>query len=431
MTEFTSLFWFRRDLRLEDNHGLYKALKSGLPVIPIFIFDKDILDGLPSNDKRLSFIYGRIWKLKQDLKQIDKNLLVYYGRPNEIFKYILSEHKIRAVFTNHDYEPYAIQRDLEIKKLLSNYDIAFHTFKDQVIFEKKEILTQAGQPYTVFTPYSRKWREKLSAKDVAGYHSEELLDKIKSGLNEKFPNLNDMGFEHVDFSIVDSTIPADLVKKYDKIRNTPSISTTKLGIHLRFGTMSIRNLVRRALDLNETWLNELVWREFFMMILSNFPYVVERSFKEKYDSIKWIDDEDAFKKWCMGKTGYPLVDAGMRELNATGFMHNRVRMVTASFLCKHLLINWRKGEQYFAEKLLDFELASNNGNWQWAAGSGCDAAPYFRVFNPLIQQEKFDPDFKYIKKWLPEFGTSKYPKPIVDHKFARERAIATYKDALN
>jgi len=430
MENYIVVFWFRRDLRLNDNHGLYKALKSGLPVLPIFIYDKNIIDGLPANDKRVQFISNALNKIRNKFKFHNKDMAIYYDIPENVFQNITNDYKIRAVYTNHDYEPDAIKRDQRIKENLTAKNIAFHSFKDQAIFEKDEILTAAGKPYNVFTPYARQWRSKISAKIIAPYPSETLIEKITKPDLSEMPKLETFHLEQ-NKTLTDSPeIDDDLIKSYDKTRNNPSINTTRLGVHLRFGTISIRHLVQKALDLNETWLSELIWRDFFMMILFNYPHVVEKPFREKYAVIPWLEDREAFQKWCEGKTGYPMVDAGMRELNETGFMHNRVRMVTASFLCKHLLINWQKGEEYFALKLLDFELSSNNGNWQWAAGCGCDAAPYFRVFNPITQQQKFDGDFIYIKKWIPEFGTSKYPEPIIEHKFARERAIDVYKKAL-
>ncbi|HPE55031.1 MAG TPA: deoxyribodipyrimidine photo-lyase [Bacteroidales bacterium] len=426
------VFWFRRDLRLNDNTALYHALNSGKPVLPIFIFDPEILKELPEKDARVTFIYALLNQINQKLEKQGSQLLIKQGKPLSVFKDLIQEFEIAAVYTNRDYEPYAIQRDQEVKNFLESKHISFHEFKDQVIFEKAEVVKQDGSPYTVYTPYSKIWLQKFKEKKIESYPSEDHLDKLLKAEFGPRLNLKDLGFKQSEITVPGFDISKNLIENYSKTRDVPSMEgTSRLGPHLRFGTVSIRELARKAANYEETFLKELIWREFFMQILYHFPHVVDQSFKPAYDKIEWLNDETQFKKWCEGKTGYPMVDAGMRQLNQTGYMHNRVRMVVASFLCKHLLIDWRWGEAYFAEKLLDFELSSNNGNWQWAAGTGCDAAPYFRVFNPASQQEKFDPDWKYIKKWVPEFGTHQYPEPIVDHKFARERAIKTYKQALS
>ncbi|ERM83671.1 deoxyribodipyrimidine photo-lyase [Rhodonellum psychrophilum GCM71 = DSM 17998] len=431
--EKINIFWFRRDLRLEDNTGLYYAYTQEKNVLPLFIFDKNILDKLEDKkDARVEFIHNQVTKISRELEAFDSSILVKYGKPEEIFRALLEEYEIQSVYTNRDYEPYAKERDSQIEEILNVKEIPFLDFKDQVIFEKDEIQNGSGGFYKVFTPYSRVWKSKFQAAKIKTVS----LDKEK---NTFFPTpplhiigLEEMGFEKTDINIPDLEIDKPLIQKYDEIRNFPAIrGTSRLGIHLRFGTISVRKLALEATQLNETFLNELIWREFYMMILSHNPAVVDKAFKPQYDTIPWRNDEEDFQKWCNGKTGYPIVDAGMRELNTTGFMHNRVRMIVASFLTKHLLIDWRWGEAYFAQKLLDFELSSNNGGWQWAAGTGTDAQPYFRVFNPESQTEKFDKEKKYIKKWIPEFGTSQYPKPMVDHKFARERALETYKKALN
>ncbi|MCB0824451.1 MAG: deoxyribodipyrimidine photo-lyase [Bacteroidales bacterium] len=426
------VFWFRRDLRLNDNAALYHALNSGKPVLPIFIFDPEILKELPEKDARVTFIYALLNQINQKQEKQGSQLLIKQGKPLSVFKDLIQEFEIAAVYTNRDYEPYAIQRDQEVKNFLESKHIIFHEFKDQVIFEKSEVSKQDGSPYTVYTPYSKIWLQKFKEKKIESFPSEDHLDKlIKAETGPKL-NLKDLGFKQSEITVPGFDISKNLIENYSKTRDVPSTEgTSHLGPYLRFGTVSIRELARKAANFEETFLKELIWREFFMQILYHFPHVVDQSFKPAYDKIEWLNDETQFKKWCEGKTGYPMVDAGMRQLNQTGYMHNRVRMVVASFLCKHLLIDWRWGEAYFAEKLLDFELSSNNGNWQWAAGTGCDAAPYFRVFNPASQQEKFDPDWIYIKKWVPEFGTHQYPEPIVDHKFARERAIKTYKQALS
>ena len=426
------VFWFRRDLRLNDNAALYHALNSGKSVLPIFIFDPEILKELPEKDARVTFIYALLNQINQKQEKQGSQLLIKQGKPLSVFKDLIQEFEIAAVYTNRDYEPYAIQRDQEVKNFLESKHIIFHEFKDQVIFEKSEVSKQDGSPYTVYTPYSKIWLQKFKERKIESFPSEDHLDKlIKAETGPKL-NLKDLGFKQSEITVPGFDISKNLIENYSKTRDVPSTEgTSHLGPYLRFGTVSIRELARKAANFEETFLKELIWREFFMQILYHFPHVVDQSFKPAYDKIEWLNDETQFKKWCEGKTGYPMVDAGMRQLNQTGYMHNRVRMVVASFLCKHLLIDWRWGEAYFAEKLLDFELSSNNGNWQWAAGTGCDAAPYFRVFNPASQQEKFDPDWIYIKKWVPEFGTHQYPEPIVDHKFARERAIKTYKQALS
>ena len=430
-----NIFWFRRDLRLHDNAGLYHALKNGLPVLPIFIFDTNILDKLEEKkDKRVEFIRDVLVDMQNELKEFSSTLYVHYGTPVETFKKLIRDYKIAEVFTNHDYEPYALERDAEIKKLLSENDIAFKTYKDQVIFEKDEVLKEDGKPYTVYTPYSKKWKETLTEFYLKPYPSKKYFGNFIEHTPLEIPSLASMGFEEKDQYIPPKHPPERTIKNYNKTRDYPGIEdgTSRLGIHLRFGTVSIREEVSKAKALNNTFLNELIWREFYMSILSYFPHVGHhKAFKPAYDTIQWRNNEDEFDRWCKGETGYPIVDAGMRQLNETGFMHNRVRMITGSFLCKDLLIDWRWGEAYFAQKLLDYDLAANNGGWQWVAGSGCDAAPYFRIFNPELQTKKFGKDLKYIQKWVPEFQEFTYTKPIVDHKEARERCLAAYKKALN
>jgi deoxyribodipyrimidine photo-lyase len=425
----TTLFWFRRDLRLQDNSGLFHALKENEEVLAIFIFDSEILDKLEDKtDLRVAFIHQSLTLIQKQLEELGSTLLVLHGNPIEIFK----ELNLNAVYTNHDYEPYARKRDGVVKTILEEKGIAFKTFRDQVIFEKDEVTKDDGKPYTIFTPYSRKWKSKLGELTLTSFATEKYFDHFKKIAATAFPTLKELGFQETTFNFPERLVKQSIVEQYDKQRNFPAIAgTTKLSVHLRFGTVSIRKLAQIALKKNETWLNELIWRDFYHMILWHFPQVETKSFKPAYDKIEWRNNEKEFYAWCEGKTGYPIVDAGMRELNATGFMHNRVRMITASFLTKHLLIDWRWGEAYFAKKLLDFDLAANNGGWQWAASSGCDAAPYFRVFNPALQTEKFDPKLEYIKKWVPEFGTGKYPKPIVEHKLARERVLKVYKEALS
>ncbi|MDA1269040.1 MAG: deoxyribodipyrimidine photo-lyase [Bacteroidetes bacterium] len=426
-----SLCWFRRDLRIEDQTALFYSLQQEQQVLPLFIFDRHILDALEDkSDARVTFIHKQIASLKAFFEKHGGSMLIKYGHPEIIFQELLDEFDILTVYTNRDYEPYAQSRDAQVEALLGKKNIPFLTFKDQVIFEPGEILNGSGEFYKVFTPFSRNWLEKFRQTRI-----QPLSDANWKNLLQRTPipylSLSDMGFEPSPIEIPSTQIQDSILKEYEKQRNFPAVQgTSRLGIHLRFGTLSIRNLALKAVSLNATYLNELIWREFYMMILGHAPQVVNRAFKPQYERIPWRNNEVEFQAWCEGLTGYPIVDAGMRELNTTGFMHNRVRMIVASFLTKHLLIDWKWGEAYFAKKLLDFELSSNNGGWQWAAGTGTDAQPYFRVFNPDSQTEKFDKELRYIKKWVPELGTSSYPLPIVEHKFARNRAIETYKKAL-
>lgn len=433
MVEQVSVFWFRRDLRFNDNAGLYHALKSEHRVVPIFIFDTNILEELSNKqDKRVQFIYDQLVQIQAQLKERGSSMHVLYTTPEKAFEELTKTYNIQAVYTNHDYEPYAKDRDEEIRGLLSKKDIPLHTYKDQVVFEKEEILKDDGKPYTVYTPYSKKWKAKMKPFYTKPYPTEQYFDNLYQQDAIALPTLQDIGFEPTEYDVQSTELNEDIAKDYHRTRDIPSLKgTTRMSVHLRFGTVSIRQLVNEATDLNEKLLNELIWRDFYQMILWHFPDVVNNAFKKDYDNIAWLNNQQEFEAWCDGQTGYPIVDAGMRELNETGYMHNRVRMVVASFLTKHLLIDWRWGEAYFAEKLLDFDLASNNGGWQWAAGSGCDAAPYFRIFNPYLQTKKFDPELKYIRKWVPEFEDfSKYPQPIVDHDFARKRCLDVYKEAL-
>ena len=426
-------FWFRRDLRFEDNHGLYRALSENDEVLPVFVFDPVILENLSDKkDRRVEFIHQRLDELDSKLRSMGHaGILIVNGDVLKYWQKIIKMYGIEKIYCNTDYEPATIKRDLEIDECANEMGVEFKTFKDQVIFEESEILKDNGDPYTVYTPYKKRWLNQFQAHMTDPYLSEELLDKMwKDRLPVPY-TLERIGFEETDLNVPEHQIDFQNLNDYEKTRDFPALdSTSRLSVHLRFGTVSIRNLVKQATNVNETWLSELIWREFFMMILYHFPYSENKEFKEKYSSVEWRYDEEDFKKWCFGKTGYPLVDAGMRELNATGFMHNRVRMVTASFLVKHLLIDWRWGERYFAKKLLDYDLSANVGNWQWAAGCGCDAAPYFRVFNPQTQMEKFDKDLEYVKKWVPEYGTPEYPEPMIDHKEARSRALEAYALAL-
>ena len=434
MKQKVNIFWFRRDLRLNDNVGFYEALNRDTPVLPIFIFDVNILNKLEKNDARLTFIYETLQNINKKLKaKFNTSISLFNGNPIDIYKRLIQEYNISFVYTNNDYEPYAKTRDTEIEALLSENNIQFKTFKDQVIFEKNDIIKSDGKPYLVYTPYMKRWKETFRKQNIKFHPSEKLLGNLIS--KEKLPNLtlSDIGFIKSIQKIEPYIVNSKLIQQYETTRNFPAKdSTSKLGPHLRFGTVSIREIVKKAItEDNEIFWQELIWREFFTQILWHFPYTKHACFKPKYDRIEWRNNEAEFKTWCEGKTGYPLVDAGMRQLNKTGFMHNRVRMLVGSFLCKHLLIDWRWGEAYFAEKLHDYDMASNIGNWQWVAGTGVDAAPYFRIFNPTTQIQKFDKELNYIKKWVPDFQELTYPLPMVDHKFARERCLETYKTALN
>ncbi|WOI23817.1 cryptochrome/photolyase family protein [Nonlabens ulvanivorans] len=439
MSEKVNIFWFRRDLRLDDNVGFLEALKSDLPVLPIFIFDKEILDHLPEDDARVTFIYEELQRMRSNLQENhDSSLAMFYGKPLSIWQEIIDNYEVNAVFTNRDYEPYAQERDLKLTSFFNDQKIEFFTFKDQVIYEKDDIVKGDGDPYVVYTPYKNKWLENFrndfgKADNLTIHYTSEYLDNCIK--NSRLPNLDlsDMGFKKSDIEIPDYNVKPTLIEDYEKTRNFPALEngTSRLGVYLRFGVVSIRKMMKKAdLASEKTFMSELIWREFFMTILYHFPHTIDNAFRSKYDRIEWRNNEAEFEKWKNGQTGYAIVDAGMRQLNTTGYMHNRVRMLVASFLCKHLLIDWRWGERYFAEKLLDFDLSANVGNWQWAAGSGVDAAPYFRIFNPITQKDKFDKNYKYIKQWVPEFDTDNYVEKMVDHKEARERCLKTYKEAV-
>jgi len=429
-----SIFWFRRDLRLHDNAGLYHALKGEHPILPVFIFDKEILSKLEDkDDARVSFIHQTIKQLDYGLQQHNSGLLALHDELLRAWQTLLKDYNIAAVYINHDYEPKAKQRDEQIEKLLQSHNIPFHTYKDQVIFEKDEVVKDDGNPYTVYSPYSRKWYQKLTPFYLKAYQTEKYFENFVKTAPFQIPSLKEIGFEksNREFPPIHYR---EFIGDYAQKRDFPAINgTTHIGLHLRFGTVSIRELARTANGCSEkTWLDELIWREFYMMVLHHFPHTSDDAFKPGYNRIKWVNDEKQYEAWCKGETGFPLVDAGMRELNATGYMHNRVRMVVASFLSKDLLIDWRWGERYFARKLLDYEMASNVGGWQWAAGSGTDAAPYFRIFNPDSQLKKFDPELAYVKKWVPEYADfTKYPRPIIDHAFARDRCLKAFKAALS
>ncbi len=436
MKEEVSIFWFRRDLRLEDNTGLIHALSGPHPVLPVFIFDRAILDELPENDARVTFIFEELINLRKKLQEnYQSSAALYHGEPLDVFRSFREVYTVRSVHTNRDYEPYARERDKTVADYLKQHEIPFKTYKDQVVFEKNEVLKDDGNPYLVYTPYMKKWKSLFSREDPGPVKKEKpKYDNFLKNTRLPTVSLTDMGFSRSSVRIPAYHLSPELLKEYTKTRNIPSLErgTSRLGPHLRFGTVSVRKMIAKAMEApNDKFLNELIWREFFMQILWHFPDEHKKAMKPKYDRIRWRNNEAEFEKWKAGRTGFAMVDAGMRQLNTSGYMHNRVRMLVASFLCKHLLIDWRWGEAYFAEKLLDYEMASNVGNWQWAAGSGVDAAPYFRIFNPMTQQEKFDPDKKYIKKWIPEYDTSDYPEMMVDHKEARERCLKVYKSALD
>ena len=430
MKEDLTVFWFRRDLRIDDNHGLFKALSEKNKVLPIFILDTNILGKLEKEDKRLTIIFTALDRINDAMKRNRCNVGMYLGKPKAVFLSLINKYNITKVITNKDYEPYAIERDNNIKNFLNSKGIIFESYKDQVIFEENEVVKDNGDPYRVYTPYSNKWLQKFKLTSQKSFPSQE---KIFNFYKTSQPLLNEkeIGFKKYDLDFT-FDVSENTINKYNSTRNFPSLnSTSKVGLHLRFGTVSIRSLVYYSAKFKDiTFLKELIWREFFMQILWHYPSTVNKSFKEDYDNIDWINNKTEFERWCNGETGYPLIDAGMKQLNKTGFMHNRCRMATGSFLCKHLLIDWRWGEKYFAKKLLDYEQSSNVGNWQWVSGCGVDAAPYFRIFNPTEQQKKFDKNFNYIKKWVNNYDSNKYPSQIIDHKFARERCLNTYKYAL-
>lgn len=434
MPKKVNIFWFRRDLRLNDNVGFKEALKDNLPVLPIFIFDKEILKKLPKDDARLSFIHSTLQTISKELKDnYDGTIAMFHGNPIEVFENLITEYEVNKVYTNHDYEPYATKRDEKIEKLLTKNTITFKTYKDQVIFEKNEITKADDSPYVVYTPYKNKWKEKFDASTLEEHNSIKHLNNLIKDINLPNLSLSDLGFVKSKISVPKYLVSSNLINHYEETRNFPAIEngTSRLGPHLRFGTVSIREMIKKAIaEENEVFWSELIWREFFMQILWHFPHTKNKAFRPKYDRIEWRNNEIEFEAWKKGETGYPLVDAGMRELNETGYMHNRVRMLVASFLCKHLLIDWRWGETYFAEKLLDYDMSANVGNWQWAAGSGVDAAPYFRIFNPTTQVIKFDKKLEYINTWVKDINELTYPQPIVDHKMARERCLVTYKEAV-
>ncbi|WP_256003720.1 cryptochrome/photolyase family protein [Pedobacter deserti] len=433
MSQEISICWLRRDLRLEDNAALYHALRNEYPVLILFIFDKNILNKLSDRyDPRVTFIHDTIRQLKDELEKNGSSMLVLYDTPEQAWSAVVRKYNIKAVYTNHDYEPYARERDDALAEFLRSEDIIFKTFKDQTIFDRDELLKSDGKPYTVFTPYYREWQKKLTPFYFRPYPTERYFKNLWKTAPADLPSIEELGFSRSDKALPSREFEHKL-QSYEQDRDFPSAdATTHIGIHLRFGTVSIRRAAAKALEHGaHKWLSELAWRDFYMMILWHFPHTVSQSFKPAYDQIEWRNNESEFNAWCRGETGFALVDAGMRQLNATGFMHNRLRMLTASFLTKHLLVDWRWGEAYFAEKLLDYEMASNVGGWQWACGCGNDAAPYFRIFNPELQLLKYDPKLEFVSKWIPELKQQMHVTPIVEHAFARERALRTFKKALN
>lgn len=430
--EKVAVFWFRRDLRLDDNRGLFEALKASSRVLPLFIFDDDIIRGLPSDDHRVAFIHDTLAGMYEQLQKLGSGMLVRKGRPHEVFLQLMNDYAIEAVYANGDHEPYGQLRDEKVRAVLDARGIPFFTGIDHLVFDKHQILKTDGTPYIVYTPYSKQWKEALNSSHVNKFDSGSLLSNLYKGALDAFTGPEQLGFTKASISLPQMDISQDRIQAYDQTRDIPSLAgTTFVGLYLRFGTISIRDLVKKALAWNGVYLNELIWREFFAMILWHYPHVVSQSFRQEYDRIQWRNNEMEFERWKEGTTGFPMVDAGMRQLNQTGYMHNRVRMITASFLTKQLLVDWRWGEAYFAEKLFDYELSSNNGGWQWSAGTGCDAAPYFRIFNPVTQQKKFDPEGRFVRKWIPELGTSRYPDPMIDLNAARERCLKAYKEALS
>ncbi len=431
MTSPVVIFWFRRDLRLDDNTGLYHALKSGRKVLPLFIFDESIIDPLPRDDPRVSFIFESLTSVHDTLRKNGGGILVKKGRPLEVFRELQAKYPVEAVYCNMDHEPYGRNRDEKVALFLQEHGVSFHSFMDHLLLHPEKVMKQDGSPFQVFTPYSNRWKQTLGAGDLECHDPEELRSHILTGESLAIPDLRELGFTRSPLKFPPLNIDEELIRSYDRMRDFPAAdATSRLGVHLRFGTLSIRKLGKIAAEINEVFLGELIWREFYAMILWHFPDVVHQSFKPAYDRIEWRNNEKEFLAWKEGKTGYPMVDAGMRQLNQTGYMHNRLRMITASFLTKHLLTDWRRGEAYFAEKLLDYELSSNNGGWQWSAGTGCDAAPYFRIFNPYTQQKKFDPRDEFVRKWIPELGSKDYVPELVGHKMARERCLQVYKRAL-
>jgi deoxyribodipyrimidine photo-lyase len=479
------LVWFRRDLRSYDHAALYHALKSSRAVYCVFVFDTEILDGLPRRDRRVEFIRESVSELRAALERLGGGLVIAHGRSRAEIPRLARQLGAQAVFINHDYEPAALERDRAVQLALAHAGIAFHTFKDQVVFEKDEVTTRAGRPFAVFTAYKNAWLERLRPFYLAAYPVEKYARSLVRPPPSRMPALEELGFERTN--IRELKLPTGMsggkawleeflsrIERYRERRDYPALrGPSYLSVHLRFGTVSIRELARAAWERGKqgaergkakagsegrhraqgaaTWLSELIWRDFYAMLLYHHPHVVEHAFLPQFDAIRFPNRQNLFDAWCEGRTGYPLVDAAMRQIDQTGYMHNRLRMVAASFLVKDLQVDWRWGERYFARCLNDYDLASNNGGWQWAASTGCDAQPYFRIFNPVTQSERFDPEGKFIRLYLPELSRvadehihapwrmsperraacgviigRDYPAPIVDHAQARKATLELY-----
>lgn len=458
-----ALVWFRRDLRDDDHAALYHALKSARQVYCVFVFDTEILDGLSDRaDRRVEFIWQSVRELQVSLEADGGGLAVLHGLARDELPAFAKRLEVQAVFANRDYEPSSIGRDVAVAADLRHSGIDFHLFKDQVVFEGDEVLSGEGRPYRIFTPYKNAWLSRLNPFFLKPYPVARYREALASPAAHAMPTLDAIGFmptglrHPAGMSGADRLLAdfRDRIKSYKEAREFPAVKGTSfLSTHLRFGTVSVRSLARLAWEMGgagaETWLQELVWRDFYFMILQHNPRLAGgQCFKPEFDNIEWPGSEAHFDAWCEARTGFPLIDAAMRQLNQTGYMHNRLRMVTASFLVKDLLVDWRKGERYFAGKLLDFDFAANNGGWQWAASTGCDAQPWFRIFNPVTQSEKFDAEGNFIRKYVPELGACfakeihapwkisverrrelklDYPMPVVDHAEMREKALALYK----
>lgn len=424
-----NVVWLRRNLRIEDNPIIQKAAKDDLPILLLFIFDKNILSKLAKDDARVDFIHRTLEKLRTQLQSYKASILCVHGFPDEIIRKLIKSVRINAIFHAEDFEPAAKLRDDKIKEIAQESGIAVYTALDHVIFHPSSVLNKQGRPYLVYTPYYRAWKEKFVQNlDFLCQQKSNEFQGIEADFD--IPTLKEIGFAPTPIALPQATVDRTLMETYKERRDFPAQdAASRLGLHLRFGTISPLQLaLEAAKTTDDTFLKQLIWREFFIQIMYHFPESMNAAFKPAYRNMPWRFDEGQFDRWKAGQTGIPIVDAGMRELIATGTMHNRVRMIAASWLTKNLLIDWRLGERYFAEKLLDFELASNVGNWQWVAGTGVDAAPYFRIFNPHSQAKKFDPQGAYIRKWVPEFDSLTYTAPMIDYKASRERCLAFYKE---
>ena len=452
-----NLCWIRRDLRLHDHAALAAATKSGETTV-VFIFDTHILDKLKNkSDKRLTFIHQSLTEIETELQKYDSSLVIRYGKPEEEIPKLAKELAVQKVFCNRDYEPYAKKRDSQVEKILKAQGVEFEQFKDTVMFEKHEVLKNDGSIYKVFTPYKNKWHEVFENQNKNLPEFETNFKNIRKFKNPenilKKDWYSEIGFKETLPPLAGGTSSAlkllkkfkDHLNEYKDTRDFPALpGTSNLSVYIRHGNLSVRDMLRLGITSRsegaKTWVSEIIWRDFYQMILDTHPYIEKESFKREYDQIKWLGKDEDFKAWCEGRTGFPIVDAAMRCFNETGMMHNRPRMIVASFLCKILLVDWRKGEKYFAEKLLDFDLAANNGGWQWSSSSGCDAQPYFRIFNPYSQSEKFDPEGKFIREWVPELRhlsnkeihrpdallAPEYPMPIVSYEKNRVKCLEMY-----